>query len=433
MNDTFSVKLGMERCTACDHRWIDYEGARGVCYMCGGTNISECVSLKELRETIASLRKGDKKYLDKQAKRTIILKQLYREVAELSLNRAQEIYTKVKEHYTKGDLSDKVIDQLIMAFRLFSDLGVHTSAGAIAYLIAAGYAQRGAEKEIKDVNDLNDLVAARQWFLRLGAKDWENAINLRIGEKAMTTVSADHQTLQNMTQVSVWHLYKAREYYYDQRSPKMLDRVQFDIERATQLLTTYTQGASQIEAARIAAQSTMKYGEDLRRGLERFGTSIQHGLTALGEHIEAYGGSLSQAMQATSKTLSANMAQAMYSLSAGSKYRGHSLDQRMSDVGKLISTSAKEVPEGFFQPIKELGAKFALGSANSENKDLSSDPAIIKLAESVIPEAMRTNDRNARTEEPTIKLTGTLLDTLLTKGMNKVVEQLEAAEKKQDG
>src|SRR5262245_44710731 len=128
MNQKLSMKLGMERCLTCEHRWIDYEGARGTCYMCGGGNISECVSLREIREAISTLRKEDKKYLDKHAKRTVILKQLYREIAELSLKRAQEIYAKVKEHYTKGDLSDKVIDQLIVAFRLFSDLGVHKSA-----------------------------------------------------------------------------------------------------------------------------------------------------------------------------------------------------------------------------------------------------------------------------------------------------------------
>jgi predicted RNA-binding Zn-ribbon protein involved in translation (DUF1610 family) len=432
MNDTFTLKLGMERCTACEHRWIDYEGVRGTCYMCGGTNISECVTLRELRDTIASLRKGDKKYLDKQAKRTTILKQLYREVAELSLNRAQEIYTKAKEHYTKGNLSDRVLDQLIMAFRLFSDLGVHTSAGAIAYLIAAGYAQRGAEKEVKGVEDLTDLVAARQWFMRLGAKDWETAINLRIGEKAMATVGNDHATLQSMTQVSVWHLYKAREYYFEQHSPKMIERVQFDIERATQLLTTYAQGASQVEAAKIAANGSMRYGEDVRKGLESFGQSLQYGLSALGEHIEAYGGSISRALQASAQAITTNMTSAMYAIATSSKYKGYSLDRRMSEVGKLIATTAKEVPEGYFQPIKELGAKFAMGSSGGvDAQEITNEPSVIRLADTVLPEAKRSEESFRKTDEPTMKLTGTLLDTLLAKGMSRVVEQLEAAEKKQ--
>ncbi len=432
MNDTFTLKLGMERCVACDHRWIDYEGVRGACYMCGGTNISECVTLKELRETIASLRKVDKKYLDKQAKRTTILKQLYREVAELSLNRAQEIYTKVKEHYTKGNLSDKVIDQLIMAFRLFSDLGVHTSAGAIAYLVAAGYAQRGTDREVRGIDDLSDLVAARQWFMRLGAKDWETAINLRIGEKAMATVGGDHATLQAMTQVSVWHLYKAREQYFEQHSETMIDRVQFDIERATQMLTTYAQGASQVEAAKIAANSTIRFGEDMRRGLENLGQSVQYGLSSLGEHIEAYGGSLSRALQASAQSLSSNVTNAMYTIATTSKYKGYSPDKRMSEVGRLISTTAREVPDGYFQPIKELGAKFALGAGNGEvSQEITNEPSVIRLSEIVLPEAKRTEESLKKTDEPTIKLTGTLLDTLLAKGMSKVVEQLESAEKKQ--
>lgn len=429
MNETFSMKLGMERCTACEHRWIDYEGARGICYMCGGINISECVSLKELRETIATLRKRDKQYLDKHAKRTTILKQLYREIAELSLRRAQEIYTKVREHYTKGDVSDKVLDQLIMAFRLFSELGVHTSAGAIAYLIGAGYAQRGGDKEIHTIEDLGDLVAARQWFMRLGAKDWESAINLRIGEKAMSTVGADPAFLQSMTQVSVWHLYKARDHYLEQRSTKLVDRVQFDIDHATQMLTTYAQGASEIEAARINAQSNVRYSENVRQGLEALGQSVHHGLTSLGDQIEAYGGSVSRALQSSSQSMTANMMNAMYTIATTSKYKGYSLDKRMSEVGKLISTTAREVPEGFFRPIKELGGKFALGSGSDQTGDLTDEPSVRRLADTVIPEAKKSEEALRKLKEPGIKLTGTLLDALVAKGMSKIVEELETTEK----
>ncbi len=429
MNQQLSMKLGMERCLSCEHRWIDYEGTRESCYMCGGENISECVSLKEVREAIATLRKEDKKYLDKHAKRTVILKQLYREVADLSLKRAQEIYTKVKDLYTKGDLSDKVIDQLIVAFRLFSDLGVHKSAGAIAYMISTAYAQRGITKDIRSVDDLSDLVAARQWFMRLGAKEWEAAVNLHIGEKAMAVVNGDPVTLQSIAQVSVWHFYRARDYYFEQRQTKMVDRIQFDIERATQLLTSYTQGASQIEAAKIAAQSTIHHGENVRKGLESLGQSVSYGLTALGEHIEQSGGSLSRALQATSASLSANITNAMYTLAASSRFRGRSLDKRMSDVGQLISITAREVPDGFFQPVKELGVKFALGAVGSAtSSDITNDPSMIKMAETVIPEVKKTEETMKRIDEPSIRLTGTLLDTLVSKGMSKVVEQLQESE-----
>jgi hypothetical protein len=429
MSNDFSTKLGMERCQSCGHRWIDYENARPTCYLCGSPGISDCVSLKEIREAIAALRKEDKKYLDRHAKRTVILKQLYREIAELSLQRAQEIYAKVKEHYTKGNLSDKVIDQLIVAFRLFSDLGVHKSAAACAYMAAMGYAQRGMDREIRGVDDLNDLVAARQWFMRLGSKEWEAAVNLHIGEKSMAAISTDSAMLQMMSQVSIWHFYKARDYFFEQRNPKMVERIQFDIERATQLLTTYSQGNSQIEAAKITAQSTIKHGESVRRGLETLGQSVQYGLATLGEHIEAHGGSLSAALQASSRALSANVSQAMYTLA--SRGKGRSLDRRMSEVGQLISTTAREMPEGYFQPVKELGAKFALGAVGSAaSPDVTSDPSVIKLAESVEPEARASQESLRHIEEPSIRLTGTLLDTLISKGMDKVNEQIRAEERK---
>ncbi len=425
MTDKFSMKLGMERCTVCNHRWIDYEGIRGTCFMCGNTVISECVSLREIREAIMSLRKEDKKYLDTHAKRTVILKQLYREIAELYIKRAQEIYSKVKDYYTKGDLSDKVIDQLIVAFRLFSELGIHRSAAAVAYMAAMGYAQRGMEKEIRTLDDMNDLVAARQWFMRLGTKEWEAAVNLHIGEKAMAAISSDANVLQLMGQVSIWHFYKARDYYFEQHQESMVDRIQFDIERATQLLTTYTQEVSQIEAAKIAAQSTIQHSENVRKGLEAMGQSVQYGLTALGEHIENCGGSLSRAIQASSAALSGNITQAMYSVAGSSRLRGRSLDRRMSEVGQLITTTAKEVPDEFFQPVKELGAKFALGAIGSTlTHEITSDPSVLKLTESVEPEAKKSEEGLKHLGEPSITLTGTLLDTFVSKGISKVIEQM---------
>ncbi len=429
MRDPMSVKLGMERCLTCGHRWIDYEGARGRCYLCGATNISECVSLREIREAIQALRKEDKKYLDTHAKRTVILKQRYREIAELSLQRAYEVYAKVKDHYTRGNLSDKVVDQLIVAFRLFSELGIHKSASVTAYMAAMGFAQRGVDKEVRSVEDLDDLIASRQWFLRLGAKDWEAAVNIHIGEKSMSAISTDTVMLQQLMQVSLWHFTKARDYYYQRHNTTMVDRIQNDLDRATQLLTTYAQGSSQIEAAKIAAEANAQHGEDLRKGLEALGHSLQHGLTRIGEHIENHAGSLGRAMQASTHALGTNIANAMVAIASSSRLRGRSLDRRMSDVGQLIASSAREVPAEYFEPIKQLGERFASGAVGSGTTgDITREPSVISLADSVLPEAKKSEESFKRLDEPTIKLTGTLLDTLVSKGISKVLEQLESAE-----
>jgi hypothetical protein len=49
----------------------------------------------------------------------------------------------------------------------------------------------------------------------------------------------------------------------------------------------------------------------------------------------------------------------------------------------------------------------------------------------VLPEAKKTEESLKKLDEPTMKLTGTLLDTLVTKGMSKVVEQLQEQEASQ--
>jgi hypothetical protein len=198
-------------------------------------------------------------------------------------------------------------------------------------------------------------------------------------------------------------------------------------------LTTYTQGVSQIEAARITAQSTVQHGEHVRKGLESMGQSVQFGLTALGEHIENCGGSLSRALQASSSALAGNITQAMYTITGTSRLRGRSLDRRMSEVGQLIATTAREIPEGFFQPVRELGAKFALGAIGSTiTSDITSDPSVIKLAATIEPEIKKSENGFKHLDEPSITLTGTLLDTFVAKGISKVVEQIdEDAAKKQ--
>ena len=108
---------------------------------------------------------------------------------------------------------------------------------------------------------------------------------------------------------------------------------------------------------------------------------------------------------------------------------GRTSDKRLSDVGQLICTTAREVPEGFFEPVKELGAKFALGAVSGAvSGDITGEPSITKMADSVIPEVKKYEEGVKPSDEPTIRLTGTLLDTLVTKAMNKVVEQLHETE-----
>jgi hypothetical protein len=212
----------------------------------------------------------------------------------------------------------------------------------------------------------------------------------------------------------------------------MVDRIQFDIERATQLLGSYTNSAAQIEAAKINALSTAQHGEEVRKGLEAMGHSVRFGLTRLGEHIDNSTVNLSRALAGSTSALSANLNNAMYTIASTSRTRGKSLDRRMSDVGKLISTTAHEIPEGFFKPIKELGAKFALGAVgHASSTEITSEPSVIKLTESVLPEAKKTEESLKKLDEPTMKLTGTLLDTLVTKGMSKVVEELQDQEASQ--
>jgi hypothetical protein len=256
-------------------------------------------------------------------------------------------------------------------------------------------------------------------------------VNLHIGQKSMSTISTDSAFLQSMLQVSLWHFYKARDYYFENKNPHMVERVNFDIERATQILTSYASGASQVEAAKITAQSTIEQGEQVRRGLETLGRSVQYGLSALGEYIEACGGSLSKAMQSASQTLSSNVSSTLNTIAGTSKFRGRSLDKRISEVGKLISSSASQVPEDYVQPVKELGAKFALGGSAtaSEGPSITKESAVSSMSDSIMPEARKSEEGMKHLDEPTVKLTGTLLDTLVTKGLGKVLEQIETTEK----
>jgi len=81
--------------------------------------------------------------------------------------------------------------------------------------------------------------------------------------------------------------------------------------------------------------------------------------------------------------------------------------------------------------VKELGAKFALGgnAPAAEGPSITKDTAVSEISDSIMPEAKKSEEGMKHLDEPTVKLTGTLLDTLVTKGLGKVLEQIETTEK----
>lgn len=431
MPETMSIKIGVERCLHCGHKWIDYSGAREFCYICGRKNISETLSLYDIKFAINSLRNEDRKYLDKYTKRAAVLKQRYKETADLYMHRAKEIYSKIQPIYYQGNVSDRVIEQLIFCFRLFSEVGLNKSAASCAYMVATGYFQRGIEKDIQAIEDLGDLIAARQWFLRLEAKEWEAATNLHIGEKSMATISTDPVLLQTMMQIALWHFYKARNYYFEKKANQLVERIQFDIDQTTRLLSSYTRGLSEIEAAKITAAGHEAQGTEIKKGLEILSNSIGYGLESFGEHIEKFGGSLRRSLQAVSGLLSASINQAAYTIGSSVGKPNKAIKESMIDISRMINACAQALPEELARSINELGSKTVKGSANKNvlRKIINNGP-FKNLTDSVIPNTDYAIQNIDRLDQPSENLSESLLDSMVTHGMDSVLAQVEKQELK---
>ncbi len=56
----------------------------------------------------------------------------------------------------------------------------------------------------------------------------------------------------------------------------------------------------------------------------------------------------------------------------------------------------------------------------------------IKLADSVEPEAKQSEESFKQMDEPTVRISGTLLDTLVSRGLTKVIEQLESTDSQKE-
>ncbi len=425
MGQDISIKVGVERCLDCGHKWIDYSNSRECCYMCGRKNYSDTLSLENIKKAISSLR-SEKNYIDKNTKRVAVLKQRYRETADLYMARAKDIYGKIQPLYEKGDVSDRMVDQLIMCFRLFSEVGLNKSAASCAYMIATAYTNRGVEKEVQSIDDLADLIVARQWFLRLEAKEWEGAINLHIGEKAMATIGTDPVLLQTMMQIGLWHFYRARNYYYDRNMPQLVERIQFDIDQTTKLLSSYTRGLSEIEAAKISAAGNENQGNEIRKGLEALGVSINFGLESFGEQIERFGGSLNRALKGTAGLISASMSYSAYALSSATGRPNKILKDGIIDIGKMINTSVHALPEAYSKPVNDLGNKVAKSTANKGIiRKVISDEKFQQLRNMVMPETEDALKSLIELEQPSEKTPDSLMDTLVTEGMDSVLEQIK--------
>ncbi len=426
MTKSLSLKVGVERCITCGHKWIDYSQVREFCFMCGRKNASETLSLTDIKHAINSLRNEDKQYLDQHSKRASVLKQRYRETTDLYLTRAKDIYSKIKPYYSNGDTSDRIIDQLILSFRLFSEVGLQKSAATCAYMVATGYAQRGIEKEIQAIEDLADLIASRQWFMRLDAKDWETAINLHIGEKAMATINTNPALLQTMMQIALWHFYRARNYYFEKNSTSLVERIQFDIDQTTKLLSSYTRGLSEIEAAKITAAGNETKGSEIRKGLEALGNSVGYGLESLGEYIERSGGSLNRALQGASGLLGASIGQSALMVSSAVGHTNKILRASAIDIGKMISESAQSIPPDLIKSINNLGVRVAKSTAQKGaiRKVISTD-VFQNITNAVLPDVQKAIGSMDYLDQPSEKMPGSMMDTLVSNGMDSVLQQVD--------
>jgi hypothetical protein len=421
-----SIKIGVERCLNCGHKWIDYSQSREFCYMCGRKGYSETLSLSDIKNAITGLRQEDKKYLDKHTKRASVLKQRYRETTDLYLNRAKEIFSKVQQIYSHGEMSERLIDQLIFCFRLYSEVGLNKSAASCAYMTATAYTQRGIEKEVQAVDDLADLIAARQWFMRLEAKDWEMAINLHVGEKAMATISTEPALLQTMMQIALWHFYQARNFYFEKKSNQLVERIQFDIDQTTKLLSSYTRGLSEIEAAKITAAGNESQGAEIRKGLESLGSNVGYGLESLGEHIEKFGGSLNRAIQGSVGMISASVSHSAYALSSAMGRPSKILKDSVIDIGRMITASVQSVPADVSRPINELGTKLAKSTANKGLlRKVVSDNSFQNMANSVLPTTDSAINSLGNLDQPSEHSPDSLMDTMVMEGMDSVLYQIE--------
>ncbi len=426
MAQTISIKIGVERCIHCGHKWIDYSQSREFCYMCGRKNISETLSLSDIKNAISTLRNEDKQYLDKHTKRAAVLKQRYRETTDLYLVRAKDIFAKIQPYYYQGVVSEKVVEQLIFCFRLFSETGLQKSAASCAYMIATAYLQRGIEKEIQRIEDLGDLIAARQWFLRLDAKEWEAAINLHVGEKAMATISTDSALLQTMMQIALWHFYRARNFYFDKKASQLVERIQFDIDQTTKLLSSYTRGLSEIEAAKISAYGNEAQGAEIRKGLESLGSSMSYGLEVFGENIEQAGGSLNRALQSMVGILSASLSHTAYAITSAMGKPNKILRDSVIDIGRMINASSQALTPETSKSINDLGTKLAKSTANKNMlRKIVSNDNFKNLTDSIMPNTQKAIDNIGNLDQPSEKSPDSLLDTLLIEGMDSVIYQME--------
>lgn len=426
MMQTNSIKIGVERCLNCGHKWIDYSQSREFCYMCGRKGNSETLSLNDIKNAIGALRHEDKQYLDKHTKRASVLKQRYRETTDLYLIRAKEIFSKVKQIYSHGEMSERLIDQLIFCFRLYSEVGLNKSAASCAYMTATAYTQRGIEREVQSVDDLGDLIAARQWFMRLDAKDWEMAVNLHVGEKAMATISTEPVLLQTMMQIALWHFYRARNHYFEKKAHQLVKRIQFDIDQTTKLLSSYSRGLSEIEAAKITAAGSESQGKEIRKGLEILGSNVGYGLESLGEQIERFGGSLNRAIQGSVGIISASVSHSAYALSAAVGRPSKILKDSVIDIGRMISASVHAVPADAVKSVNSLGTKLAKSTANKGlMRKVVSDSAFQNLTNSVLPTTDTAINTLNDLEQPSEHAPDSLMDALVAEGMDSVLHQIE--------
>lgn len=426
-----------QQCLACGHAWVDYDGQRTACVLCASDKLSRPISLSRIREVTEQAQKqvatGQLTANDLEARKAILLRD-YTRAAPVFAQRADETFPKISARYLDGDLSDRCLDALVFCFHLFTELGLHDAAVRCALLIGSGHFRRVQDKDIRTLNDLADLAAARQWFAHLGQHEWVATVDLLTGLKAGHTVLEHVRDKYLLLQISRVHLHRARQYYAGQNFPEIQQRVEKECDWINDQLSHAINAAAQIEAAQINASSHIDAARIIKAGLDDLGGSIfsglrqlaisvENGLDSLGQRIDLAGGRVSTAIAAGSVYIGDQTRAAGYMIGTGIVEHAKQMREGMKELGKEVGESVKAAGDKTASAMSGLGTKVALGVVGAGALHaLIMDGTLKELAGTVTPQIRQGLDnlKLIDTATPQPVRVRDMQDVLISRGLDEL-------------
>ena len=285
------------------------------CPNCGAFTVSDPIyvgRVKRVSELLEHEHRSGAVGDQEHEMRKKLLTELYLRSARTTVKDATEVFQKSYADFLSARFGNDLFARLVYLLHCFDELGMSTSATACGEMLGVGFALRGLVRNVRALEDLNDLRMALKWFEMLRSEQWQASLHAEIGFKAGYVV--EYRTMTDygrLIREGIVHLDRAEKMYQALKESELAGLASREKDRLNRLLQETISAEGRVEAAKEIVQGLERQGKQigdgLREGLGELGSYIARGLSEVATGIGNAAASIGSGLETGLERLGRNV------------------------------------------------------------------------------------------------------------------------------